>query len=76
MKLPQKSKVEITIYGITGRKIKILVSGYFNGGLYNISWDGTNQIGQPVSSGVYIYNLKAIANNKTYNKSAKLILLQ
>jgi hypothetical protein len=77
--LPQKSKVEITVYDVTGRKIKSLVSSEFIRGSHNIIWNGTNQLGQQVASGVYIYTLKAtILKNKSesYIKSAKLILMK
>jgi len=77
--LPQRSRVEITIYDISGRKINTLISGGVNRGTHNITWDGTNQSGQPVSSGVYFYTLKATALNnssETYSESAKLLLLR
>ena len=34
-----------------------LVSGYYNPDRYSIRWDGVNQFGNDVSSGVYIYQL-------------------
>ena len=77
--LPQKSKVEITIYDVVGRRIKILISGEFNKGMHNISWNGTNQTGQQVASGVYFYsfNVKTLyGNDAIFVKSAKLLLLR
>jgi len=35
------------------------------GGLYSVSWDGTNEDGKKVASGVYIYNLKAGSSKDT-----------
>ena len=47
-------------------------------GYKEVVWDGKNNNGQQVSSGVYIYKLKAtsVRNSKVFERSAKLILLK
>ena len=75
----KSSKVEINIYDINGRKINTLLSTEMNQGSHSISWDGTNQAGQSVASGVYIYTLTASAisnRGESYAESAKLLLLR
>jgi Protein of unknown function (DUF3160)/FlgD Ig-like domain len=53
------SLVRLTIYDINGRIIKTLVDQELPAGNYLAKWDGTNTIGMQVSSGIYIYNLRA-----------------
>ncbi|SYZ72321.1 putative Thermitase [Candidatus Zixiibacteriota bacterium] len=57
--LPVRSDVSIVVYDILGRKVKLLTDGNRPAGKYRVRWDGTNQSGQPVASGVYFYRIKA-----------------
>lgn len=70
--LPEKSNVNITIYDLTGRTIKILVNEQFNEGTHRVIWDGTNDNGRLVSNGVYIYTMNA----DQYQKSMKMVLIR
>lgn len=51
-------KVELEIFNIKGQKIKTLINSIMERGDHLIQWDGTDKTGQPVSSGIYFYNLK------------------
>lgn len=51
--------VSLTIYDLRGRKIRTLVDGAVQNGSREVTWDGTDDAGRAVSSGVYIYRLKA-----------------
>lgn len=53
------NKVELKIYDITGELITTLISKTLPAGNYVTRWDGTNDSGQQVSSGVYIYEVRA-----------------
>jgi hypothetical protein len=57
--LPKDSRVTLDIYNILGQKVKTLVDGMMTAGYKNVEWDGTDVNGQGVSSGVYLYKLKA-----------------
>lgn len=57
--LPQDSKVTLDIYNILGQKVKTLVDGVMPAGYQKVEWDGTDANGLGVSSGVYLYKLKA-----------------
>jgi hypothetical protein len=70
--LAQDSHVGLTIYDILGQKIKTLVSGMQQAGYYNITWDGTNNSGNKVASGIYIYRLQA----GNFTKTLKMNLLK
>lgn len=67
-----KENVKIEIYDITGKKIKTLVDQEQNSGNYSIHWDGKNDHNVLVSSGVYIYQLKA----GSFTNSKRMILLK
>jgi hypothetical protein len=49
--------VLLQIFSIDGERIRTLVKGDFEAGTYDFSWDGTNDNGQVVSSGMYLYRL-------------------
>jgi len=57
--LPSAETVRITIYDLTGRQVRELLNENKNAGSYTVQWDGRNQIGEQVSSGVYIYQISS-----------------
>ncbi|OQX92692.1 MAG: hypothetical protein B6D58_01695 [candidate division Zixibacteria bacterium 4484_95] len=70
--LAEKSEVAFDIYNIVGQKIKTLKKGMLEAGFYTVTWDGTNNNGEVVSSGVYFYRLTA--GDKTQTK--KMVMLK
>ncbi len=57
--LPINAFTTITIYNTNGQAIKTLVSEDMKAGYHVAAWDGTNNAGQNVASGLYIYEMKA-----------------
>lgn len=57
--LPESREVEIAVYNLSGQKIAVLASGVMEAGIHQLQWDGKDQQGNPVSSGVYLYQLNA-----------------
>ena len=57
--IAQESNVNITIYSITGQKIKTIESRSMQPGYYTVNWQGTNEYGAKVSSGVYLARMQA-----------------
>jgi hypothetical protein len=53
------SKVKLTIYDIQGNRIKELINETMQSGHYLIEWNGTNDLSQKVSSGIYFYEVRA-----------------
>lgn len=70
--LPYHSRVKLEIFDINGRKIRTLLSSDFPKGNHQVSWDGKNDAGVQVTSGIYIYRLQA-AN---FVASRKMLLIQ
>jgi hypothetical protein len=50
--------VLLTVYNLLGQKVRTLVHGYRNAGYYTVPWDGLNNQGQQVASGLYYYVLE------------------
>ena len=57
--LPKATHVSLRIFDLRGRLVKELVNEKQAPGSYRLKWDGTNQAGEKVASGVYLYMLKA-----------------
>jgi len=56
--LAKNTDVSLTIYNILGQEVIRLVDQKQTAGYYTTLWNGTNAYGQPVASGIYIYQLK------------------
>jgi len=59
----EDSNIELSIYNIKGQKVKQLVSDQLSAGQHSVVWDGDDESGKLVSSGVYLYKLNV--NGKT-----------
>jgi flagellar hook assembly protein FlgD len=58
--LPEEGNVSLTVHDILGREIAILSNRYHNAGYHKITWNGTNDLGVLVASGVYFARLEVI----------------
>ncbi|MFH2055308.1 MAG: PKD domain-containing protein [bacterium] len=56
--LPEPAEVRLTVHNILGQTVRTLVDGYQNAGFRNVIWDGADESGVQVSSGVYFYKLE------------------
>jgi len=70
--LPEDALVNITIYDMMGRVVSNLVSSKQNAGYKSIQWNATNNIGQPVSAGLYLYTIEA----GDFRQTKKMVLLK
>ena len=70
--LPNASFVEIAIFNLSGQRITTLLKTYQNAGSFELKWDGRNEMGEQMVSGVYIYQLKA----GEFVSAKKMMLLQ
>jgi len=71
--LPVKSNVSLRIYNVAGQLVKTLVDGTMEAGSHELSWDGTNNLGSSVASGVYFYKINA---GNDYENMKKMVLLR
>jgi hypothetical protein len=56
--LPKPAQVNLAIYNLRGQKVKTLLDATRQAGGYTLEWDGTNQAGQPVASGLYVCRMR------------------
>jgi len=70
--LPKAAYVSIVIYNSRGQQVRTLVRENKPAGYHEVRWDGRNESGVPVSSGVYVYRIHA--GNVTDVK--KMVLLR
>ena len=70
--LLEDSYVSITIYDLLGNVVNNLVNTYQSFGYKTVQWNATNNQGQPVSAGVYLYSIEA----GDFRQIKKMILLK
>ncbi|MGB8656981.1 MAG: FlgD immunoglobulin-like domain containing protein [Candidatus Zixiibacteriota bacterium] len=57
--LKRPSFVTLVLYNVMGQKVRTLAQGHFRAGLTSVSWDGKDEKGNTLASGIYFYELKA-----------------
>ena len=70
--LLENSFVKVTVYDMLGKVAKELVNDYQTSGYNSIQWDATNSHGDPVSGGVYIFNIES----DRFNQTTKVLFLK
>jgi flagellar hook assembly protein FlgD len=55
--VPSAGHVTMTIYDVSGRRVSVLVDRTYDAGQHWAEWNGTNDAGNPVSSGIYVVRL-------------------
>jgi hypothetical protein len=57
--LPSRSRVQLNIFDLLSREIRVIVNQIQEVGDHTVTWDGRNDLGVAVASGVYFYELQA-----------------
>ncbi len=57
--LPEANKVSIRIFNVLGQKVRVLVDRFQQPGSYKVVWDGKDEFGNPLPSGMYFLHMKA-----------------
>ena len=68
--------VVLDIFSISGQYVKTLLRENHSAGDYSVSWDGIDNNGRPVTSGIYVYRLTVRGKTGTHANSRKMILLR
>jgi hypothetical protein len=70
--LPKSCEVEITIYNLLGQRVVTLVKEFRKAGRQRVEWDGKDEKGEEVSSGIYFYRIKT----PEFSQAKKMVLLK
>ena len=70
--LPEVSDVNVVIYNMLGQKVRTFNMNSISAGSHSIKWNATNDLGDPVGAGVYLYQFQA----KDFIKTKKMVLLK
>ncbi len=70
--LPRSSEVELVIFDLLGQRVRTLVKGKQEPGTYKVQWDGRDDSGTTVASGIYLLRLSA----GNFKQVQKMILLR
>ena len=75
--LPSESDITVSIFNLAGQKVKSFTLFSQPAGFHTVFWDGKNNFGNQVPSGLYIVNFSARSNNaQSFNKSIKIVMLK
>jgi len=70
--LPEAAQVKLEIFNVLGQRIRVLVNEHQSAGYKSIAWDGKDDKGADVASGVYFYRLET----ENYSDSKKMVLMR
>ncbi len=70
--LPERGHVSLEVYDIAGRRVRTLAAGAYPAGNHAIDWDGTDESGRPIASGVYFARFASGA----VERSSRMVLVR
>jgi|GEM_PF-4901461 len=70
--IPEPATVNLAVYNMLGQVVRTLVAGKLEAGRQNVQWDGKNEFGERLSSGVYLYRIEA----GNFVQTRKLVLMK
>jgi hypothetical protein len=70
--VPKASNVTVEVYNLKGQKVKTLVHDFLSTGLQQLNWNGTNDMGKTVASGIYFAKVKGTNFHSTH----KMVMLK
>lgn len=70
--LPEAGRAEVSIFNSLGQRIRTLVSTQHEAGTHTVKWDGRDQLGQGIPSGIYFYRL----TTPKYSEMRKMLVIR
>jgi murein DD-endopeptidase MepM/ murein hydrolase activator NlpD len=70
--LPERTQVSLIIYNILGKKVMTLVNETRDAGTYNVRWNGKDEAGNALASGIYFCRLKT----ESFEKTMKMVMMK
>ena len=70
--LPEAGLVRLAVYNLLGQEVRVLVNESKDAGSFTATWDGTDELGRRVASGIYLYRIQA----GDFSASRRMLLLK
>ncbi len=70
--VPRATQVRLEIYNILGQRVRQLLNNRLQAGSYRLIWDGRDELGRTVSSGIYI----CVFRSKSFVKQKRMTLIK
>ena len=74
--VPKTANIKLTIFNVLGKEVRTVFEGQRQAGVYSISWDGTDNRGMQLATGIYVYRLEARTNDERFVENRRMILLK
>jgi flagellar hook assembly protein FlgD len=76
--VPEKSNLRISIYDLLGREVRTLVNGRMEAGEFKVDWNGKDNSGHPVSSGIFFCKLesKSLVTGQKYRQTIRVTFIK
>jgi hypothetical protein len=75
--LPEDAHVQLGVYDVLGRKVRMLVDRRQSQGInHSVQWTGQNHLGQKTAAGVYLYQMHASGSSGEFSDTKKMLLLR
>jgi hypothetical protein len=71
-RVPFRCVVLLEVFNVLGQKVRVLFQGEKSAGSYTVEWDGADDLGRTLASGVYLYRLRA----GEFSATKKMLLLK
>jgi PKD repeat protein len=70
--LPTAGQVELSVFNVLGQKVATIANGQFTAGSHEVTWNGTDENGTSVGSGIYFYRIQSA----DFDQTKKMILMK
>jgi flagellar hook assembly protein FlgD len=57
--IPENTHVRLVVYNMLGQRVRTIVDQPREAGYYSVQWDGKNDYGVSITSGIYVYRIQA-----------------
>jgi hypothetical protein len=74
-RIPSASEVTVEVFDMNGRRVRTLTNAFHPAGTHQAAWDGRDDAGEGLPSGVYAYRIQARSAGRTVSWAKKLLLL-
>ena len=74
--LPKAGEVELKVFDLLGREVRAIVDDMQPAGKHSVTWDGKDNAGVDLASGVYLVNLSAASPDGPHRATKKVVLVK